>query len=43
MNIFDVIAIILSLTAIAIDIRVLKEDHKRNKAIEVKMNVRKDN
>ncbi|WP_275887488.1 hypothetical protein [Streptococcus lutetiensis] len=36
MNIFDVIAIILSLTAIAIDIRVLKEDHKRNKAIEVK-------
>lgn len=36
MNIFDVIAIILSLTSIAIDVRVLKEDHKRNKAIEVK-------
>nr|WP_278486702.1 hypothetical protein [Streptococcus equinus] len=41
MNIFDVIAIILSLTAIAINVRVLRGI--KNKPIEVKMNVRKDN
>ena len=43
MNIFDVIAILLSLTAIAINVRVLREIKKQNKPIEVKMNVRKDN
>ena len=43
MNIFDVIAILLSLTAIAINVRVLRRIKKQNKPIEVKMNVRKDN
>lgn len=42
MNIFDVIAILLSLAAIAINVRVLRGIKKQNKPIEVKMNVRKD-
>ncbi|HFQ5269387.1 MAG: hypothetical protein V8T39_03240 [Streptococcus lutetiensis] len=43
MNIFSVISILLSLTAIAINVRVLRGIKKQNKPIEVKMNVRKDN
>ncbi|MDO4886562.1 hypothetical protein [Streptococcus sp.] len=43
MNIFSVISILLSLTAIAINVRVLRVIKKQNKPIEVKMNVRKDN
>ncbi|KFN86537.1 hypothetical protein H702_09135 [Streptococcus equinus JB1] len=43
MNIFDVIAILLSLTAIAINVRIMRGIKKQNKPVEIKFNDHKDN